>query len=169
MGAIIAYELARRLQIRGLRHLLVSRQPLRRKECYDLPDAAFRERLRELEGTAEAVLRNPEFMELFLPRLRSDFELSETYKHVEHAPLASPVTAFGGAQDKEVSRRDLEAWHLTTTSAFDLNMFPGGHFYLKKEGPALRRRIAECLLNEAEYQWIGGRTEWMPARLSHQS
>jgi medium-chain acyl-[acyl-carrier-protein] hydrolase len=156
MGAIIAYEFARRLQTGGsMRHLLVSGQraphlPLRRKQSYDLPDAAFRERLRELDGTPEAVLRDADLMELLLPRLRSDFELTETYKRVEHAPLVCPVTAFGAAQDKEVSRSDLEAWRLTTTSAFDLKMFPGGHFYLDKEGPALRRSVAECLLDEAD-------------------
>jgi medium-chain acyl-[acyl-carrier-protein] hydrolase len=156
MGAIIAYEFARRLQTCGsMRHLLVSGQraphlPLRRKQSYDLPDAAFRERLRELDGTPGAVLRDADLMELLLPRLRSDFELNETYKRVEHAPLVCPVTAFGGAQDKEVSRSDLEAWRLTTTSAFDLKMFPGGHFYQDKEGPALRRSVAECLLDEAD-------------------
>jgi medium-chain acyl-[acyl-carrier-protein] hydrolase len=153
MGAIIAYEFACRLQARGSApvHLLVSGQraphvPLRRTRSYDLPEPAFRDRLRELDGTPEAVLQDAGLMELLLPRLRSDFEMSETYEDVKHAPLVCPITAFGGAQDKEVSSSDLEAWRLTTTSAFDLKMFPGGHFYLDKQGPMLRRHVAECLL-----------------------
>jgi surfactin synthase thioesterase subunit len=36
-------------------------------------------RLRELNGTPEEVLQDAELMELLLPRLRGDFELSETY------------------------------------------------------------------------------------------
>jgi len=157
MGAIIAYEFARRLQARGSmpRRLLVSGQraphlPLRRKQSYNLPDPAFRELRRELDGTPEAVLRDADLMELVLPRLRSDFEMSETYERVEHAPLVCPITAFGEVQDKEVSRSDLRTWRLTTRSAFDFKMFPGGHFYLDNEGPALRRRVGECLLVEAD-------------------
>ena len=152
MGAIIAYEFTRRLHARGSmpRHLLVSGQraphiPLRRKQSFSLPDPAFKNRLLELDGTPVAVLQDAELMELLLPRLRSDFELSETYARARHAPLSCPIAAFGGAQDKEVSRSDLEAWREVTTTAFDLRIFPGGHFYLDREGPALRRFITACL------------------------
>jgi surfactin synthase thioesterase subunit len=155
MGAIIAYEFACRLQARGStpRHLVVSGQraphlPLGRKQSYALPDPAFRDRLRELEGTPEAVLQDADLMELLLPRLRSDFELSETYERVERAPLVCPISVFGGAQDKEVSRSDLQAWRLATVCAFDLKVFPGGHFYLDKEGAAMRQEVARRLLRE---------------------
>ena len=156
MGAIIAYELTRRLQARGLspRHLFVSGQraphiPLRRPQSYDLPDPAFRNRLRELNGTPEEVLQDAELMGLLLPRLRCDFELSETYAGTGGAPLSCPITAFGGAQDHEVSRTDIAAWRDLTTSAFDSGIFPGGHFYLDQEGQTLRRCIAARLLVDA--------------------
>jgi len=156
MGAIIAYELTRRLQARGLspRHLFVSGQraphiPLRRPQSYDLPDPAFRNRLRELNGTPEEVLQDAELMGLLLPRLRCDFELSETYTGAGGALLSCPITAFGGAQDHEVSRTDIAAWRDLTNSAFDSGIFPGGHFYLDQEGQALRRCIAARLLVDA--------------------
>ncbi len=157
MGAIIAYEFTRRLQARGLspRHLFVSGQraphiPLRRPQSYALPDPAFKNRLRELNGTPEEVLQDAELMELLLPRLRGDFELSETYACADDIPLSCPITAFGGAQDHEVSRTDIAAWRILTTSAFDTAIFPGGHFYLEQEGQTLRRRIAARLLVDAD-------------------
>ncbi|MEA2792145.1 MAG: hypothetical protein QOG73_4551 [Acetobacteraceae bacterium] len=157
MGAIIAHEFTRRLQARGLapRHLFVSGQraphiPLRRPRSFDLPDPAFKNRLRELNGTPEEVLQDVELMELLLPRLRGDFELSETYTCAYDMPLSCPITAFGGAQDHEVSETDLAAWRHLTTSAFDIAVFPGGHFYLEQEGQTLRRRIAARLLADAK-------------------
>ena len=63
MGAIIAYEIAHALSSQGRppAHLIVSGQraphiPLSRPMSYHLPEAAFRERLRELKGTPEQVL-----------------------------------------------------------------------------------------------------------------
>jgi medium-chain acyl-[acyl-carrier-protein] hydrolase len=157
MGAIIAYEFTRRLRARGLapRHLFVSGQraphiQLRRPQSYELPDPAFKNRLRELSGTPEEVLRDAELMRLLLPRLRSDFELSEAYACADDVPLSCAITVFGGAQDHEVSRADLAAWRHFTTSAFDIAVFPGGHFYLEQEGQTLRRRIAAHLLVDAK-------------------
>jgi medium-chain acyl-[acyl-carrier-protein] hydrolase len=154
MGAIIGYEFTRRLHARGFvpRQLLVSGQraphiPLRRKQSYGLCDPAFKNRLRELDGTPEVVLQDAELMEFLLPRLRSDFELSETYVDTNDVPLSCPIAAFGGAQDNEVSRSDLLAWRHVTTNAFDIRILPGGHFFLDQEGQALRRCIAARLLD----------------------
>jgi medium-chain acyl-[acyl-carrier-protein] hydrolase len=155
MGAIIAYESARRLEARGqvpVRLFASGHRaphlPLRRKRAFDLSNQAFRERLRELNGTPEDVLRNPDLMELVLPRLRDDFELSETYER-QQARLICPITALGGSEDREVSRSDLEGWRLVTTADFDVKMFAGDHFYLDKQGPALHRHVAERLLVDA--------------------
>jgi len=40
--------------------------------------------------------------------------------------------AFGGADDAEVSIDELEAWQEQTTSAFSVQLFSGGHFFLQK-------------------------------------
>ena len=61
-----------------------------------MPPALFRERLRGLSGTPEVLLQDEELMDLMSPLLRSDFELSETYKREQHPPLRCPISAFGG-------------------------------------------------------------------------
>jgi medium-chain acyl-[acyl-carrier-protein] hydrolase len=111
-----------------------------------MPTAEFRERLRELNGTPEELLRDPELMQIVLPRLRSDFELAETYRCAELVPLDCPITAFGGADDREVPRTDLEAWRLASRNKFELRVFPGDHFYLDRQGRTLRSQIRRSLL-----------------------
>lgn len=136
LGALVAFEVARELRRRRLAmpiHLFASaiaaphvRDPI---PVFDLPDAAFKEELRRLNGTPSAVLENPELMRLFLPMLRADFETSDTYACAPEPPLDVPITVFGGSADA-VSRRELDAWSEQTTGPFEVHVVPGGHFFL---------------------------------------
>jgi medium-chain acyl-[acyl-carrier-protein] hydrolase len=138
MGAIISFELARTLRMRGWAmpsHLFVSGRaapqlPLDRAKTYDLPDPVFHEKLRRLNGTPAEVLEHPELMELMMPLLRADFSVVETYEYTPGEPLACPITAFGGVQDAEVSRAQVEAWREQTADAFSARIMPGDHFFL---------------------------------------
>ncbi len=152
MGALIAYHLALRLHARQLNpmHLFVSglrapHLPLGRPITYNLPDAAFTERLRDLNGTPEPILQTPELMELVRPLLRADFELSECTPRSRHDPLDFPVTAFGGLEDTEIQQPHLEAWRATTDAQFSLHMLPGNHFYLSANEAALTAFICKHL------------------------
>lgn len=140
-GALIAFELIRRLRRGGLPlplaffpsgatapHLPSSRAPL-----HALPEHEFRDGLRRLRGTPEEVLEHPDLMELFSPLLRADFAIGETYTHRQEPPLAIPVTAFGGIRDEDVSQADLEAWGEHTTGTFARHMFPGDHFFIRHD------------------------------------
>ena len=154
MGAMIGFEFARYLRQRerlGPAHLFVSgcRAPQRfdfDSPIHDLPEPKFIEELRLLEGTPDKVLQHPELMELLIPVLRADFEMVETYSYTPEAPLDCPISAFGGLQDDEVSREDIEAWQQQTRSAFVARMFPGGHFFLHSNRAILLRMLAEDLL-----------------------
>ena len=72
MGALISFELARRLRRRGIPgpiHMIVCghRAPHLRdphRAIHQLSDAEFRAKLREFGGTPEAVLQDDELMEL---------------------------------------------------------------------------------------------------------
>lgn len=137
MGAIVAFELTRRLhkyKIEPL-HLFVSgrcapqitsQEPL----MHTLPEPEFVAKLRHLNGTPEAVLNNTELMELLSPILRADFAAIETYVYTEELPLNCPITAFGGLQDSETNITELEAWQQQTTADFSIQMLPGDHFFL---------------------------------------
>ena len=90
MGSAISFELARLLRRSGLpqpRHLFVSARrapqlPQPKEDIHVLPEREFLASIKKLGGTPEEVLKNEELMELFLPTLRADFTLLETYKYV---------------------------------------------------------------------------------------
>jgi medium-chain acyl-[acyl-carrier-protein] hydrolase len=139
MGALISFELARELRRRGMTgpiHLIVSGHrapdlPDPHASIHELPDNEFIARLRELDGTPEQVLQDPELMAIFLPVLRADFAVCETYHYEPDRPLDCSITVFGGNHDRRVQRDELSAWRSQTSKFFAVRMFPGGHFFLQ--------------------------------------
>ncbi|MBT2440926.1 thioesterase [Streptomyces sp. ISL-36] len=148
MGASLAYEVARRLQERGHppHHLVVSGHgaPSTRRPgtVHTLDDAAFLERIRELGGIDDAVLRHPELLELVLGPLRNDYRLIETYRPRELPVLSCPITAVRGDRETGHTPDQARAWGELTAGDFALLTQPGGHFYLKDRAAEL---IAELL------------------------
>lgn len=156
MGAIISFELTHwlRREHKPLpEHLFLSGRPaplMIEKEAitYNLPEPEFIEELRRLKGTPREVLEHPELMSMLSPVLRADFELCQTYEPALRPPLERPMTVFGGLQDQDVSREQLEGWRDCTSSSFVLRMFPGDHFFLNTSAPLLLRMIAQELSNK---------------------
>ncbi|MGH9360354.1 MAG: thioesterase II family protein, partial [Thermoanaerobaculia bacterium] len=153
MGALVAFELARELRRRGgpePLHLFLSGRrgplvPSREEPIYDLPEAQFLERLRQLNGMPEEVLGHGELMALLLPLLRADFALHETWSHRPEEPLAAGISAFGGLADPEVTREDLEGWRGETRGRFHLRSFPGDHFFLHSARALVTAAVARDL------------------------
>jgi len=139
MGALVAFELARHLGQRyGTypRHLMAcgcrapqlpNTSPLR----HDLPKDDFIRELTNLEGTPRAALDSPELMELILPVIRADCRICDLYECRNDEPLPCSITAYGGAEDPDVQEEQLLPWREMTRSAFDLKVFPGGHFFVQ--------------------------------------
>uniref|UniRef100_A0A450TTH7 Medium-chain acyl-[acyl-carrier-protein] hydrolase n=1 Tax=Candidatus Kentrum sp. FW TaxID=2126338 RepID=A0A450TTH7_9GAMM len=151
VGALLAFELARELRRQGGPEpfcLMVSGRrapqiPLSRRPLYNLPTPALIRELRNYGGTPEIVLREQELMALFLPVIRADFAINETYRHIPETPLDCPICAFGGETDPMASEAELDAWRQQTTGGFTRQMFPGDHFYLNGPGkPPLMHALA---------------------------
>jgi medium-chain acyl-[acyl-carrier-protein] hydrolase len=86
-----------------------------------------------------------ELMQMFLPILRADFAVLETYIYTEKQPLECPITVFGGLQDQEVSHEDLQAWREQTKAAFSLHEFNGDHFFIHSHQQSLIKLISQEL------------------------
>ncbi len=153
MGALISFELARLLRKQNEReplHLFVSGRrapqiPSQEPPIHTLPEPAFLDKLRRLNGTPKAVLENVELMQMLLPTLRADFAVIETYVYATESPLNCPITAFGGLQDVEVNFDDLQAWRRQTNASFSLQMLPGDHFFLHSAQAMLLQSLAQQL------------------------
>ncbi|HLO02130.1 MAG TPA: alpha/beta fold hydrolase [Symbiobacteriaceae bacterium] len=150
MGAVLSFELTRRLRQQGGPlpvHLFVSgcRAPHTisvRRPIYHLPDDEFIAGLRRLNGTPEAVLQNPELMQLVLPALRADFSAIEQYTYRAEEPLDSPITAFHGLDDIDVPTEHVEAWRELTGGRFARHSFAGDHFFIHHVKDAMLRQVA---------------------------
>jgi len=149
LGALTAFELARRLnaaQNRGLVHLFVSgcrapQLPDSEDPIRELPEVEFVERLRALNLTPEGVFRDPELLSLFLPVLRADFGIWETYEYSDGEPLNCSISAFGGVEDRKLKQEVLQQWQVHTRGQFTTRMLPCGHFFLHSSQRLLLRFI----------------------------
>lgn len=155
MGTLVAFETARRLARSGLpgpRRLFFSGRggPGTGAVPYHLyDDADVLADVRRLGGTEQAMLDDPDILELVLPALRADYRALGTYHWSGGDPLATAVTALIGDSDPMVTVEDARTWRAHTTGDFALKVFPGGHFYLFDRPCEVAAAVAEGLLSQA--------------------
>jgi medium-chain acyl-[acyl-carrier-protein] hydrolase len=154
MGAVVAFELARELRRRGAPGpvlLAVSghqapRRPEPEPPFSHLADAEFvAEVRRRYDGIPQEVLAEEELLQLLLPALRADVEALEGYTYSADAPLACPISCFGGEDDRHVSLADLEAWRDETRATATVRTFPGGHFFVDSARDDVVRALGQDL------------------------
>ncbi len=136
MGSLLAYEWALRIQDDALCRpvcLFVSGRdaahvPRAHRELHGLGDQEFVGELqRRYGGVPDGFLEDAMLREVFLPILRADLAMVETYRHGAAVKLECPVMACAGAEDGSVSR--LEEWGELTRGEFSARRFAGDHFY----------------------------------------
>ncbi|WPW33251.1 alpha/beta fold hydrolase [Streptomyces atratus] len=137
MGACVAYELALRLEARGIvpEHLLVSAhaapQWAEHTALHSADDETLITRVRHLGDLHSGAYDIPELRDLLLPALRADYRLIEGYQPLHPAPVKAPITAYVGQDDPSCVLDQVLAWcDLAAPGFFELCSFPGDHFYL---------------------------------------
>jgi medium-chain acyl-[acyl-carrier-protein] hydrolase len=85
----------------------------------------------------QQVLADPELRDVFVPVLRADIAMVETYRSTDALALDCGITVFGGLEDAMVSRSSLESWRCQTASNFRLHMIPGPHLFLRSASAQL--------------------------------
>lgn len=153
MGAVIAFELARSLRTRGRplpAALFVSgaRAPQFRRDYIPPPppsDDELLQELQRLEGVPRDVLENQELLQLALPVLRADTALYRNYIYSDGPPLDCDIRAYGGNDDKRISRSEIESWSEQTTRSFSCEMFSGGHFFIRSHETEFLKALSSDL------------------------
>ena len=154
MGALVAYEVALALRARLGREpgaLIVSGHGAphcgesARQTWHTANETALVENLQALGGTPGALLADPATLRAFVPALRADYQVVETYRARSQAPLSCPLLACAGGLDKEVSPQTMYAWMRYTTGRCELHWFGGDHFYLCSQPQQLVRRLEEWI------------------------
>jgi surfactin synthase thioesterase subunit len=141
MGALIAFEVARRLERTGPGpvRLFASgrRAPSRTRDenVHTRDDAGVIAEMKALSGTDAKILQDEELLQMVLPAIRSDYQAVETYRCDPGATVRCPVTVLTGDADPRTSLDEARDWEAHTTAGSDLRVFTGGHFFLS-ERPA---------------------------------
>ena len=110
MGTLISFELAREFRTRNwpapVQMFLSGHRappPERfRDAAARITGRTFRPGITTTVWGNPRFLQSPELAELFLPLLRADFSVCETYRYRPDEPLDSPFFVLGGGQDRKV-------------------------------------------------------------------
>ncbi|MET7685486.1 thioesterase domain-containing protein [Streptomyces sp. NPDC005423] len=144
MGALVAYELTRRLIARG-GPLPVwlglsacgapsDGAPPDPVSLRGVGDTELRRRLALLGGTPPQVLDHPGLWSLFAPVIRADLELVANWHPAPPGtPLPVPVSVFAGEQDHAAPPHALAHWAAHCARFLGLRVFTGGHFYFRED------------------------------------
>ncbi|WPY01820.1 Thioesterase (plasmid) [Candidatus Trichorickettsia mobilis] len=156
IGALIAFEFVRTLRRKGMpqpKHLIISgakapQVALKRAPIYNLTDSKLIEEIRKYNGIPISILEDEELMAIFLPIIRADFFISETYKYTSEEPLTFPITSLGGLGDDTFDFEDLLKWKEQTSSSFEYNLLPGDHFFIRSSYQKVIRIVNQILYHE---------------------
>jgi medium-chain acyl-[acyl-carrier-protein] hydrolase len=151
LGGTIAYELVRALSREDYplpRYLLVAsrRAPHLPDNLPDLSALTDDQFLLEIQsrynGIPIQILQDPELLSVFMPVIRADFEVLQSYRYCEEEPLMVPIGAYGGDQDRFTPPEHIIAWRNHTRGSFSFRLFSGGHFFFQQQRSELVQDVA---------------------------
>jgi medium-chain acyl-[acyl-carrier-protein] hydrolase len=153
LGALIAFEAARRLEARSwpLVALFVSGRRAPSLPASDPPlsrlplDQLVEEAQRRSDVIPLDAALDRDSISLLIPGVRADFAMLDGYACQPGAPLRCPIVACGAASDPDASRTELGAWRAETAARFSLHVFAGDASYLQREREAVTALIANQL------------------------
>ncbi|WP_336039008.1 thioesterase II family protein [Acinetobacter calcoaceticus] len=151
MGAIVAYELSKRMQnnfniIPQYLFLSGRSAPENRKETYihTMNDVDLVNKLISLSGIPNELISNNLLLEQFLPAIRNDIKLIETWCLTDKNKLKIPFILFNGDSDPEVNINEVGNWSLYTFKNVVSHIFSGNHFFINQH----KEEIIHLILNE---------------------
>ena len=140
MGSMLVYEVLKALYFKNLpipKHVfLCGAVPPdligESEKIHTLTDMEFCEKLKGYESITPDIMKYPEFYKYFLPVIKADFEMIETYKPDEVWKMPCGVTIFSGTEDPYVPLDYLKEWGRYCEQPPEIITFSGNHFFLKE-------------------------------------
>ncbi|MGY3676627.1 thioesterase domain-containing protein [Streptomyces sp. TE33382] len=159
MGALIAYQLTRRLHHEGgplPAWLGVSAYGAPRGEAgadgrpHLMSDDELRGWLRNVGGSTPQLLDDDAVWHRFAPVFRNDFKLLDNWAPPRTPdPLPVPLSVFGGHSDKLIGEDRLLSWQAFTTHFRGLERYEGDHFYVMDHRKPLAAAITAAMRSAA--------------------
>ena len=156
LGGLLALEVARGLRRRGIGIELLVVGSVRapqgrwaRGSLHKLPDDKFLTKIQQqYSAVPQAVIDNPELLQLMMPMLRADIKMFETYQYQNDQPLSCEILSLLGSSDSMVQPKHVYPWREMATS-FRHRTFNGDHYFVRTDPQAvletINRRIRRLL------------------------
>ncbi|MFD4365844.1 thioesterase II family protein [Rhodococcus sp. NPDC058521] len=151
LGSYVAFETARQLEGRQcpILGLVVSGADAPTIGTADTWHLASDEDLiahvGSLDERSAAALAIPELARMFLPLIRSDYRLVETYRANEDDTVSCPVHVIYGDSDPDVAQAGIPAWEAHARGEIRIDKFRGGHFYFTPDSAGVQRYLASVV------------------------
>lgn len=139
MGSALAYEVYYKLKEMGYSepvHMFFSgrKSPINSNnvtEFYKKSDEDFLNIVYKYGGTTREIMANKELRDLFLPILRSDFMIAETYYSTgKPEKMHCAITVTNGNEDLSIATVNMDEWREITDQECSIQFLPGDHFFL---------------------------------------
>jgi surfactin synthase thioesterase subunit len=96
-------------------------------------------------GLSPQILEHPQLRQRTADLLRADFSISESFLSTKRKTVTeADIVVCCGTEDI-FTNKQLAPWRCNSTQSTELRMFPGGHFYLEQNIPALTEVITRRL------------------------
>ncbi|MGW6056107.1 thioesterase II family protein [Streptomyces sp. NPDC055189] len=149
-GSILAFQLSRQLCRIGTppAALLVAGRnsptgALTHRPMHRLPDEQLVAELSRYGGIPEELRDIPELLRLYLPAIRHDLRLTETYARPPGPAMRVPLAVYAGRRDKLIELPEVFGWAHETTAEFEMSVVSDGHFLL--DGDEFRSMVTARL------------------------
>ncbi|OHU85051.1 MULTISPECIES: thioesterase II family protein [Pseudoalteromonas] len=152
LGARVAFEAQRKMRLNGMTgpcHFVASGSPNPGKDrshekTHLLDDEAFKAKLKSLNGTPPAVLEHEELMTLFMPVLRADFKLANTYRYTGDEKSPCSLSVFAG-KDDEITVEEQQDWQKYFSGEYTFTLFEGDHFFIDSSNQEVGEAFSEVV------------------------
>lgn len=152
LGTKLVYELTLRIMNDSIKKpsgIIVSggKAPCFKEEnpIYHLDDIDFIKGINRYSGTPEEIIQNIEIMKIFLPMLRADFMIDETYQRKEIEKIDIPILGLMGTDDEEFKIEELKKWEEYTTKDFKYRYIEGGHMFINTNTELVAKEISSFI------------------------
>lgn len=155
MGGILAYAVEHRLERNyGLYAnnviVMASNPPNKHAGEFienpkEISDKELVNKVSELGGLPEEILKSESSLRILCPMLRADFSLLSTYipREKEGNRIVAKIVVMLGNEDFLINKDEIKKWQYFTENGCEIMYFKGGHFFYQNECELVCKKILE--------------------------
>lgn len=155
LGALIAFELLYKIRADHLPypvHVFYSGKSAPNAEHHEttsfhlLEPEAFKKKIMEMGGTPVAVFENSELETLFMPILKNDFKMAETYTFKKGRKLYDGEITVLVGKDDDLTATQCHEWSNCTSGMCKIIYLNGGHFFINDQTEAVLNIVNSTIM-----------------------